>query len=296
MNEESRGSLYLLTGLVIGIALGLIYAWLINPLDYQNTSPRSLASEYKDRQRVLIALAYAADENLERARARLELLEDPDVYTILADQAQRALTDGSPPQEARALGLLSAALRGGAGPVILPTVPTFTPSPSPSPTPEPTLEASPAPPTEAVETPFPASTDAAVETDMPPAATEDAAAVENNPAPTSSLPYILDAREQICDTPLPRPIVEIQVLNAAGEPQPAVEVVITWDGGEEHFYTGLKPELGLGYADFTLQEGETYNLRLVGGAQIITGLTAVQCAELNGEPYWGAWRLTFVQP
>ena len=35
-------------------------------------------------------------------------------------------------------------------------------------------------------------------------------------------------------------------------PYPSVELVVTWDEGEDHFFTGLQPELGLGYGDFLM--------------------------------------------
>ncbi|MBI1865988.1 MAG: HD-GYP domain-containing protein, partial [Nitrospirae bacterium] len=41
-----------------------------------------------------------------------------------------------------------------------------------------------------------------------------------------------------------------------------IEIVVVWDAGEDHFFTGLKPELGQGYADFTMTEGVSYTLRL----------------------------------
>jgi hypothetical protein len=58
MNSEERGPWYLLTGMVIGIVLGLVYAWVVQPVRYVNTSPGSLRVEFKDRYRALIASAY----------------------------------------------------------------------------------------------------------------------------------------------------------------------------------------------------------------------------------------------
>jgi Tfp pilus assembly protein PilF len=87
MNEK-RGPWYLLTGLVIGAVLGLLYAWVVRPVQYTNTAPNSLRADYKDQYRAIIAVAYLANGDLLRARARLELLQDPDLYRVLAEQAQ----------------------------------------------------------------------------------------------------------------------------------------------------------------------------------------------------------------
>ena len=44
---------------------------------------------------------------------------------------------------------------------------------------------------------------------------------------------------------------------------------VAGDGGEERFYTGLKPEIGLGYGDFMLGPGITYTLHISGGGQAV---------------------------
>jgi hypothetical protein len=111
--RDERGHWYLLTGFVIGIVLGLVYAWLISPQQYQDTSPASLLPEFKDQYRAMIAAAFVATGNLPRAEARLVLLGDSDVEQALTEQAQRTLGEGDSPQEAQALGLLAVALGQG---------------------------------------------------------------------------------------------------------------------------------------------------------------------------------------
>ncbi len=51
MDEENRGNLYLVTGIVIGLALGLLFAWVIQPVQYLDTPPDSLKEIYKDQYR-----------------------------------------------------------------------------------------------------------------------------------------------------------------------------------------------------------------------------------------------------
>ena len=89
--RDERGYWYLLTGLVIGIVLGLVYAWLISPQQTQDTSPASLQPEFKDQYRAMIAAAYVATGNLPRAEARLALLGDDDVVLALSDQSRTDL-------------------------------------------------------------------------------------------------------------------------------------------------------------------------------------------------------------
>jgi hypothetical protein len=88
----------------------------------------------------------------------------------------------------------------------------------------------------------------------------------------------------------------VVVLDAAGQPVPGVEVIVIWDEGQDHFFTGLKPELGLGYGDFLMEEGVSYALQLGRGQETVTGLTAQDCADDEGGFFAGSWRLVFVQP
>ena len=101
---------YLLTGLVMGYLLGLFYAWMFNPVVYENTQPDTLKDNFKDTYRVTIAQVYSTTGNLERAALRLALLNDDDPVYALGAQAQRSLADGED-QKARSLALLASALQ-----------------------------------------------------------------------------------------------------------------------------------------------------------------------------------------
>ena len=110
MNEDERGNWYLLTGVVLGIILGILFAWVISPVKYVDTAPESLKDEFKDQYRVLIASAYVANGDLVRAKARLELLGEADIYLVVAEQAQQMLAEGGSVEEAQALGRLALSL------------------------------------------------------------------------------------------------------------------------------------------------------------------------------------------
>lgn len=110
MNEDERGNWYLITGVVLGIILGILFAWVISPVEYVDTAPESLTNEFKDQYRVLIASAYVANGDLVRAKARLGLLDEADIYLVVAEQAQQMLAEGGSVEEAQALGRLALAL------------------------------------------------------------------------------------------------------------------------------------------------------------------------------------------
>ncbi len=107
----------LLVGAALGFLLGLFYTWAINPVRYVDTAPASLRADHKADYALMIARAYAADSNLDLARARLDglELEDPGGYVagLAADQIQR----GAPLDDLRALAALASALGAAAPPL-----------------------------------------------------------------------------------------------------------------------------------------------------------------------------------
>lgn len=131
--EQKRGSWYLLTSLVLGLILGLIYTWVINPVIYSHSTPASLGENDKATYRSLIAEAYSATGDLERAEFRLALLEDENPVYALGSQAQRCMAEGNP-TEAYALALLASALQSNSpipstNPIPTQTLPLNTPTP-----------------------------------------------------------------------------------------------------------------------------------------------------------------------
>ena len=107
---------------------------------------------------------------------------------------------------------------------------------------------------------------------------------------------MLDRQELVCNQELAQALLQVQVYDGTGEPVPGVEVILSWDGGENRFFTGLKPEINPGYADYQMTPGVMYTLRLAEGGQIIPNLTPAECERTGGERYWGALRLLFLPP
>jgi hypothetical protein len=83
----------------------------------------------------------------------------------------------------------------------------------------------------------------------------------------------------------------IMVLNAEGQQQPNVELLVRWGARDDHFYTGLKPEVGPGYADFTLEKDQAYQVVVVGAeSQVAQDIVADTCA---GKGYLASWQVVF---
>ena len=73
-----------LLALLAGLGVGLLISWGIAPVRFVDTTPNTLRADFKTQMRSAIAAAYAADDNLPRARARLSLLGDTDSYQALS--------------------------------------------------------------------------------------------------------------------------------------------------------------------------------------------------------------------
>jgi hypothetical protein len=105
---------------------------------------------------------------------------------------------------------------------------------------------------------------------------------------------VLQEKESSCD-PTINAMIQIWVLDASGQEIPGIELEITWLDGEDYFFTGLKPEIGVGYADYLMNPGESYTLRVASGGEPVR-LSPHKCPSNEGAEYWGSYRVVFIQP
>lgn len=301
MNPRGSFGLYLVTGLALGIGIGLLIAWGLAPVQYVDTTPATLRLDFKDEYRALIAAAYTASGDLPRAQARLSLLEDADPLKALGDQTQRMLANNVPMEQIRILADLSEALQSQPTLTAVSMAPQSA-SPTPalplneaSATPEPVL---PAPSAESA-TPEPGPILLPTETETPaPLPTAIFTATQRatrTPTPTPGAPYELVNQTTFCEPTQPG-LLQVFLINAANQPAAGIELVITWFGGEEHFFTGLKSDMGYGYADYKMTENVEYALSLSAGGTRVTGLRTSACTDTGGNAYPGGIRLDFKQP
>jgi hypothetical protein len=274
--------------LLVGFGLGLTYAWAISPIQYVDAEPLVLRDDFKDNFRSAISAAYASNGDLDRARARLSLLGDPEPTQALTAQAQRMLAAGESFDIVQQVAMLASALQGEVAanlPIdtptnspepIKPTVPTGTdPTITPDGT-QPTIEVEP------TSTPVPVVTATSRPTYTPTA--------------TLGAPYQLVGQDTVCESELAEGLLQVIVTNATRKQIPGAEIVITWGEGEEHIFTGLKPELGNGYADYQMSPDVTYSVRMADGGTPAVGITPLTCTTGDDNAYLGGIRITFQQP
>lgn len=286
-----------LVALLAGLGLGLLYAWVIAPVRYINTVPNTLRADFKDQFRVAIAASYSATHNLDRAKARLALLGDSDPTQTLTAQAQRMLGSGASFDSIQQVAALASDLKSGVA-NILPTV-TDTPTVSAATA----IDIVPAgetgaastsvseTPTEAIVSPTnieSTSTPQVFDTPTP--------RPTYTPTTTPGAPFKLASQESICNPDLTDGLMQLTILDGSRHQMPGVEIVITWSGGEEHVFTGLKPEIANGYADYIMQSGVSYSVRIADSGSPVPNLSAPTCPGANNQTYLGGLHLTFQQP
>ena len=274
-----------LLALVCGAALGLLYSWVLAPVRYVDTTPDSLRADFKDQMRSSIAAAYAATGNIERARARLALLGDQNSVEALSAQAQQMLASGDSMGSVEQVAALAAELQSQPQPEKVTAIPATSAQPE---APQQATATAPAP--NLTETAFPEQT---IE---PPAI-----ASSPTPRPTRTAtsapgaPFELVAQDTLCEEGLQEGLMQVIVNDRRRRPVSGAEIIVAWDGGEEHFFTGFKPELGNGYADFIMQPGVLYSVRVAEGGPPISDVTPPSCTTSDGNSTTGAVKLTFQQ-
>jgi hypothetical protein len=275
----------ILIALLAGFGLGLVYSWVLSPVEYVNADPSLLRADFKDQYRAVIAAAYASNGDLDRTRARLALLGDPDPIQSLSAQAQQMLAAGEPFERIRQVAQLASDIQQGVvTPKTIPAPsavstylnPTGT-SVSMSSTPVNELSSPPA----TLETPISINTPTPYPT--------------RTPTPTTGAAFALVGQDPICSSDSPSGLLQIMIMDAHRRQVPGVEIIVTWNGGEDRFFTGFKPELGNGFADFQMEHGVAYSVQVMAGGAPVSNVIAPQCTGQNGEVIDGGLLLTFQQ-
>lgn len=303
MTSTQRGLLRAAVAVGLGLGLGLLVTWVIAPVQYVDSAPRTLRDDHRGALVQLIARAYAVDRNLDRARARLVLVAEGDPALTAAAAAQRLAAAGAAPEAVQALAALASDLGARPGtPLAVAASPTLgiataterpsrateTAGPGGSATPEPSATL-PTPPDTATFTPSPTFT-------RPPTLTPRLLSTRT-PTPTPLGAFLFASQQQVCDPRLTEPLIQVITQDRGGQEIGGAEVIVEWAGGFDHFFTGLKPELGAGYGDFAMEEGIEYTVRLAESPGALVGpLAAEICTGPTGAQFPGAWRLVFRQP
>jgi hypothetical protein len=98
-----------LIAILVGLALGLAYGWLVSPVRYIDTSPNTLRIDYKADYVLMVSESYQSEKDLDQAIRRLGLLGTTSPVDLVAQTIQFAQKVGYTEADiARMQALLSA--------------------------------------------------------------------------------------------------------------------------------------------------------------------------------------------
>jgi len=241
---------WLSVGLIVGLVGGLIYTWVISPPVYYDTYPPLMTEAYRQDWIKMTALAYGAEGNWARTELRLADLEDAEIRQVVAQTLDAAIAQGRP-----LLLLQRIAYLADTYGVVSPAVAIYLEQPV---APEPTGTLLPPPP---------ASPSPTLSPTPPPTLTPTLTATPT-PTPQLPAPYSIISQTLRCTT---APQIAISLLlshtievrsraRVVQTPQPGRTIWLLWEDGADRAVTGFRPELGLGYADFTVEPGRVYKV------------------------------------
>ena len=128
----------------------------------------------------------------------------------------------------------------------------------------------------------------------------DPQAVEVTATPAESVPrFELVKHTQLSCLDEPEaPHLRFSVLDANGHDLPNIGIQVHWDGGDDTVFTGLKPERGIGYADYEATPG-TFSVTVLSGqsdtvSDLLIGEAPANCRADRGATPRG-WKLVFQQ-
>ena len=103
--------LFSIIAIAVGIGLGLLYGWVISPVQFVDTTPASMRTDYRADYVLMIAEAYHADQNTDLAVRRLAVFGSNSPADMAAQALQTGQTIGYSPEDISMLQELKRALQ-----------------------------------------------------------------------------------------------------------------------------------------------------------------------------------------
>ena len=101
----------LILALVIGIALGLLFGWVIDPVQYTDITPSILRADFRADYVLMVAEAYQGERNPDLAARRLAILGNEPPGQITATTLEYARKSSFSPDELALLQNLFTAMQ-----------------------------------------------------------------------------------------------------------------------------------------------------------------------------------------
>jgi hypothetical protein len=101
----------IIIGIAIGTAFGLVYGWVIDPIQYTDVTPGILREDYRADYVLMVAEAFHTEYDSDTAARRLALLGSQPPSEMVAVTLDYGRTHGFTPQETSLLQELLSAMQ-----------------------------------------------------------------------------------------------------------------------------------------------------------------------------------------
>lgn len=104
---QAKRIFWFAVSIIVGLALGMAYGWLVHPIDYAEVPPERLRMDYQADYVLMVAEVYAGDQDIQEAANRLEVLGSQPVLRYIQQAILTATEVGYSPQDIELLAKLS---------------------------------------------------------------------------------------------------------------------------------------------------------------------------------------------
>jgi hypothetical protein len=108
---SSKNWLLFALAALCGLAFGLLYGWVLSPVQYVDTTPADLRADFKADYTLMVAETYASEQNLDLAARRLASLGSQPPAEIATTALAFARQNGYAPEDLELLQTLTLALQ-----------------------------------------------------------------------------------------------------------------------------------------------------------------------------------------
>lgn len=115
MNASRSLWIFIVLALLAGIGIGIAYGWYIDPVDYFDTTPDTLRTDYKADYALMTAEAYQVERDPGLAARRLAIFGTKSSSAIAADGLAYARSNGFSDSEVAIMQELVIALQAWSG-------------------------------------------------------------------------------------------------------------------------------------------------------------------------------------
>jgi hypothetical protein len=113
MNRSKR-YIWFFISILVGVAGGIFYGWVANPVRYVDTPPSNLRSDYKTDYVLMVAEVYSAEKDVAQASTRLAVLGGGSPLRLVQEAILNARKLGYIQKDVDLLAALAAALQAPA--------------------------------------------------------------------------------------------------------------------------------------------------------------------------------------